>query len=86
MRLSKKDIGSYVEVKFLDHAENTKGPVYTEARGRLVSYDRKAIHLCSWESPRNPELKDDNNTDYYILRRSIEEIAFMQNREVRCQT
>lgn len=56
--LTKKDIGSLIQINFWDHSEG-ETLVYTEVRGILRKLDdiRAVIHW--WETPRDKDIRKD---------------------------
>ena len=74
MRLLKKHLGRVVGVQFYDHAQGCERAVFCEAWGKLLGFNRRAIHIRCWDCPRD---KDIETTDFHILRKTIESLTFL---------
>lgn len=72
-RLSKRLIGSVVEVVLLDH--NTNGAKKELSRcwviGRVVRIDGRMLSLCYWRAEHEPAL---NNELHNLIRSAIESV------------
>lgn len=76
-RLRKSDIGTIVLVKFQDHAGNTERPIYCEAVGWLLRYDKESLAIRSWVTPRDSDV-DNSDADSAIVRSTITEIVRLE--------
>lgn len=67
-RLTKRDIGRFVCVRFHDHAENAGRLVVVEAVGRIVAYAREELRIVGWKVL---DADVGGSTEWSILRKAI---------------
>lgn len=70
-RLTKKDIGLPIVVKFWDHSQGDDAePIFTIAHGELLYYNRSFIRIRAWNTPRT-ETTDPEDTEWAIMRKVV---------------
>jgi hypothetical protein len=75
-------IGDTVEVKFWDHAENSKDALLFEVFGRISGVTSKAYLIRSWgyinEVDRAGDGNPDNENSYAIVKKAIDSIRVLK--------
>lgn len=67
-------VGDYVSITFLDHAENSHEAMVFELVGKLVEITRKSYKVYTWlyadPVQRAKDTDPDQNEDFYIIVKS----------------
>ena len=69
-KLSKKHLGSVVEVRFADHCEGGREPMETLVYGRVLEVARGHVVIGGW-LPLSDDASDDSRTQWTIVRSAI---------------
>lgn len=86
MKLKKSDIGSYLAIRFIDHAIQTGAavddPIEIEAIGMLTSVNKNRVVLSSWVPiTADPSMRHSNSERSVIVQSCITKIVILEPKQ-----
>ena len=75
-KLTKKQLGHVVEVRFADHCEGGSEPMETLVYGRVLAVARGHVVIGGW-LPLSDDATDDSRTQWTIVRSAISGVTVL---------